>query len=148
MSVVSSYLKVVLCLYRITIVPDIKHIKQILSLKIRCQFLSNPLSLFPYSQVTKRAPIVRAGQSVTLANDDTLIIGIVGGVIGFIVILIIIICIVRLRMINNNSVVTSQHCMNPGCPCPKYLGSPYMTPMAPSSYYMSSMPYEKEMTLR
>ncbi|KAI5698515.1 hypothetical protein M8J76_015398 [Diaphorina citri] len=98
------------------------------------------------SPVTKRAPIVRSGASMTtIANDDTLIIGIVGGVIGFIVILIIIICIVRLRMINNNSIVQSQHCMNPACPCPKYMGGPYMTPVAPSSYYM---PYEKEMTLR
>jgi hypothetical protein len=33
-----------------------------------------------------------------LSNDDTLIIGIVGGVVAFIAILIIIICIVRLRM--------------------------------------------------
>uniref|UniRef100_A0A8D8Z9Q1 Insulin-like growth factor-binding protein complex acid labile subunit n=1 Tax=Cacopsylla melanoneura TaxID=428564 RepID=A0A8D8Z9Q1_9HEMI len=99
------------------------------------------------SPVTKRAPIVRSGASMTtISNDDTLIIGIVGGVIGFIVILIIIICIVRLRMINNNSIVQAhQHCMNPQCPCPKYMGSPYMTPVAPSSYYM---PYEKEMTLR
>lgn len=34
----------------------------------------------------------------TLTNDDTLIIGIVGGVVAFIAILIIVICIVRLRM--------------------------------------------------
>jgi hypothetical protein len=33
-----------------------------------------------------------------MTNDDTLIIGIVGGVVAFIAILIIIICIVRLRM--------------------------------------------------
>lgn len=33
-----------------------------------------------------------------MSNDDTLIIGIVGGVVAFIAILIIIICIVRLRM--------------------------------------------------
>ncbi|XP_066150409.1 chaoptin [Euwallacea fornicatus] len=38
-----------------------------------------------------------SGQS-TLNNDDTLIIGIVGGVVAFIAILIIIICIIRLRM--------------------------------------------------
>lgn len=33
-----------------------------------------------------------------MSNDDTLIIGIVGGVVAFIAILIIVICIVRLRM--------------------------------------------------
>lgn len=40
------------------------------------------------------------GQS-TLNNDDTLIIGIVGGVVAFIAILIIVICIIRLRMSSN-----------------------------------------------
>ncbi|XP_017785904.1 PREDICTED: chaoptin [Nicrophorus vespilloides] len=39
------------------------------------------------------------GQS-SINNDDTLIIGIVGGVVAFIAILIIIICIIRLRMTN------------------------------------------------
>lgn len=37
-----------------------------------------------------------------MTNDDTLIIGIVGGVVAFIAILIIIICIVRLRMSGPN----------------------------------------------
>ncbi|CAO1431011.1 unnamed protein product [Diamesa serratosioi] len=37
-----------------------------------------------------------------MSNDDTLIIGIVGGVVAFIAILIIIICIVRLRMSSPN----------------------------------------------
>lgn len=40
------------------------------------------------------------GQSV-INNDDTLIIGIVGGVVTFIAILIIVICIIRLRMSSN-----------------------------------------------
>lgn len=40
------------------------------------------------------------GQSA-INNDDTLIIGIVGGVVAFIAILIIIICIIRLRMTGN-----------------------------------------------
>lgn len=42
---------------------------------------------------TKMPPVKQ-----TLTNDDTLIIGIVGGVVAFIAILIIVICIVRLRM--------------------------------------------------
>lgn len=37
----------------------------------------------------------------TQTNDDTLIIGIVGGVVAFIAILVIIICIIRLKMSNN-----------------------------------------------
>ncbi|CAG9822681.1 unnamed protein product [Phaedon cochleariae] len=44
-----------------------------------------------------KSKLPQSGQS-TLNNDDTLIIGIVGGVVAFIAILIIIICIIRLRM--------------------------------------------------
>ncbi|XP_056635571.1 protein artichoke isoform X1 [Diorhabda sublineata] len=44
--------------------------------------------------------IAQAGQT-PITNDDTLIIGIVGGVVAFIAILIIIICIIRLRMTSN-----------------------------------------------
>lgn len=54
--------------------------------------------------------ILTAGKTTTLNNDDTLIIGIVGGVVAFIAILIIIICIVRLRMTGN------QYRGNPGGP--------------------------------
>ncbi|EDW53445.1 GM12844 [Drosophila sechellia] len=46
-----------------------------------------------------KAPLMKA-QSPIISNDDTLIIGIVGGVVAFIAILIIIICIIRLRMSN------------------------------------------------
>lgn len=60
-----------------------------------------------------------------ISNDDTLIIGIVGGVVAFIIILIIIICIVRLRM---NS--APYH----GGPMP--MGMPPM-PMGPSSVQVS-----------
>ncbi|XP_074033247.1 uncharacterized protein [Leptinotarsa decemlineata] len=42
-----------------------------------------------------------AGQS-SVNNDDTLIIGIVGGVVAFITILIIIICIIKLKMTSND----------------------------------------------
>ncbi|XP_065169735.1 chaoptin [Atheta coriaria] len=45
-------------------------------------------------------PATPVGQS-TINNDDTLIIGIVGGVVAFITILIIVICIIRLRMTGN-----------------------------------------------
>nr|CAD7452144.1 unnamed protein product [Timema tahoe] len=48
--------------------------------------------------INKATPTVSA---TSLNNDDTLIIGIVGGVVAFIAILIIIICIVRLRISNN-----------------------------------------------
>ncbi|CAG9768910.1 unnamed protein product [Ceutorhynchus assimilis] len=56
------------------------------------------------------------GQSA-LNNDDTLIIGIVGGVVAFIAILIIIICIIRLRMSSSQyrgGPVTSGSIVAPG----------------------------------
>lgn len=46
------------------------------------------------AKINKKLPQIKQPMS----NDDTLIIGIVGGVVAFIAILIIIICIVRLRM--------------------------------------------------
>lgn len=53
------------------------------------------------SKPTSKPPKTTATQSIN--NDDTLIIGIVGGVVAFIAILIIIICIIRLRMTSGNS---------------------------------------------
>lgn len=53
----------------------------------------------PPLKVKTKPPLLKAG---TINNDDTLIIGIVGGVVAFIAILIIIICIVRLRMSSNS----------------------------------------------
>ncbi|KPU80609.1 uncharacterized protein Dana_GF18811, isoform B [Drosophila ananassae] len=50
-------------------------------------------------KIKTKAPLMKA-QSPIMSNDDTLIIGIVGGVVAFIAILIIIICIIRLRMSN------------------------------------------------
>ncbi|XP_016980214.1 LOW QUALITY PROTEIN: protein artichoke [Drosophila rhopaloa] len=50
-------------------------------------------------KIKTKAPLMKA-QSPIISNDDTLIIGIVGGVVAFIAILIIIICIIRLRMSN------------------------------------------------
>jgi hypothetical protein len=58
-------------------------------------------SMAPTQSQTKlktKAPLMK---QATMTNDDTLIIGIVGGVVAFIAILIIIICIVRLKMNNN-----------------------------------------------
>ncbi|XP_037943613.1 leucine-rich repeats and immunoglobulin-like domains protein 1, partial [Teleopsis dalmanni] len=51
----------------------------------------------PPMKIKTKAPLMKAP---IISNDDTLIIGIVGGVVAFIAILIIIICIVRLRMSN------------------------------------------------
>ncbi|EEZ97737.1 protein artichoke [Tribolium castaneum] len=48
--------------------------------------------------VTEMVKTPKPVTSSNLNNDDTLIIGIVGGVVAFIAILIIIICIIRLRM--------------------------------------------------
>jgi hypothetical protein len=59
-----------------------------------------------------------------MTNDDTLIIGIVGGVVAFIAILIIIICIARLKM-NTPAPYRGQ-----------MVGMPPM-PMGPSSVQMS-----------
>ncbi|XP_034488669.1 protein artichoke [Drosophila innubila] len=50
-------------------------------------------------KIKTKAPLMKA-QAPIIGNDDTLIIGIVGGVVAFIAILIIIICIIRLRMSN------------------------------------------------
>ncbi|KAH8294122.1 hypothetical protein KR054_008657 [Drosophila jambulina] len=50
-------------------------------------------------KIKTKAPLMKA-QAPIMSNDDTLIIGIVGGVVAFIAILIIIICIIRLRMSN------------------------------------------------
>ncbi|XP_060524393.1 protein artichoke isoform X2 [Cylas formicarius] len=50
------------------------------------------------AQIKAKTPVV--GQS-SMNNDDTLIIGIVGGVVAFIAILVIVICIIRLKMSSN-----------------------------------------------
>ncbi|PSN49301.1 hypothetical protein C0J52_09408 [Blattella germanica] len=55
-------------------------------------------------------------------NDDTLIIGIVGGVVAFIAVLIIVICIVRIRITNS-----------------QYRGGPLATPGALSNGHAPSM---------
>lgn len=85
--------------------------------------------------------------AATVTNDDTLIIGIVAGVVVFIAILVIIICIVRIRLstAEYNSHMNAlppvlgapMHCTNQSCPCPKahgQLGAGHMYPMSAASY--------------
>jgi hypothetical protein len=76
-----------------------------------------------------------------LSNDDTLIIGIVGGVVAFIAILIIIICIVRLRMSGpsypNAHLMQHQMPMGPGSVQLSYKTAPTIyavPPYAAQSY--------------
>lgn len=95
------------------------------------------------AQMTIKPP--QAGMTI-VNNDDTLIIGIVGGVVAFIALLIIIICIIRLRMSNRfdpyggaMSTMPSMlqiHCNNPACPCIKV--SPSMYAYNPN--YTSTLP--------
>lgn len=76
----------------------------------------------------------------TMANDDTLIIGIVGGVVAFILLLIIIICIARCRMSSDRRyrggplAAPPMIPLPPACTCVK---------PPPSSIYMS--PYTAKM---
>ncbi|KAJ9598942.1 hypothetical protein L9F63_010536, partial [Diploptera punctata] len=85
--------------------------------------------------------------SSSLNNDDTLIIGIVGGVVAFIAVLIIVICIVRIRITNNqyrggplaapgglsNGHAPSMVTAGSGCTCVKPpMGPPmYISPYGP-----------------
>ncbi|GLG93930.1 Protein artichoke, partial [Gryllus bimaculatus] len=81
-----------------------------------------------------------------LNNDDTLIIGIVGGVVAFIAILIIVICIIRLRITNGpyRGPVAAPPSMiaasTASCTCVKPPGGPplYMAPYAPG--YAATLP--------
>lgn len=77
----------------------------------------------PPIKIKTKAPLMKQNP---LNNDDTLIIGIVGGVVAFIAILIIIICIVRLRISNSN--YNSARPINMGMP---------PMPMGPGSVQMS-----------
>lgn len=77
----------------------------------------------PPMKIKTKAPLMKAP---IMSNDDTLIIGIVGGVVAFIAILIIIICIVRLRM-------SSVEYHNAG---PTMIGIPPMALTGPGSVHM------------
>jgi Leucine-rich repeat (LRR) protein len=95
------------------------------------------------------------GGSSSLNNDDTLIIGIVGGVVAFIAILIIVICIIRIRITNSQyrggplatpgALATGGHAPSmitagSGCTCVKPpMGLPmYMAPYGPG--YAATLP--------
>ncbi|CAH1727580.1 unnamed protein product [Chironomus riparius] len=94
--------------------------------------------------ITQSAKIKTKSQPVkqTLTNDDTLIIGIVGGVVAFIAILIIVICIVRLRMTGphypTHLVGIPPMSLGPGSVQMNYKSSPPtlygVPPYAPQSY--------------
>ncbi|KAJ8965008.1 hypothetical protein NQ314_004406 [Rhamnusium bicolor] len=88
-----------------------------------------------------------AGQSA-LNNDDTLIIGIVGGVVAFIAILVIIICIIRLKMTSNQ--YNGPPVMTPGmmgagssCAC-SIKGAPpvYAVPPTYAPGYSATLPHK------
>lgn len=102
------------------------------------------------SHMTVKTP--QTGMTI-VNNDDTLIIGIVGGVVVFIALLIIIICIIRLRMTNRFDPyggamttmpsVLQMHCNNPTCPCIKVPSSMY----AYNPNYASTLPSKMASTL-
>lgn len=99
----------------------------------------------PPIKIKTKAPLLKAS---TLNNDDTLIIGIVGGVVAFIAILIIIICIVRLRMSSSNyhspPPMAMGMPMGPGSVQLSYKGAPapafYTVPSYAQSY--STLPHK------
>ncbi|KAK4881689.1 hypothetical protein RN001_005008 [Aquatica leii] len=91
-------------------------------------------------------------------NDDTLIIGIVGGVVAFIAILIIVICMIRLRMTQNqyrggplaSAAVIAPPGMGTGsnCAC-SVKGAPPAIYAVPSSFttgYASTLPHKFNMS--
>ncbi|XP_050293092.1 protein artichoke [Anthonomus grandis grandis] len=87
-------------------------------------------------------------------NDDTLIIGIVGGVVAFIAILIIVICIIRFKMSSNQyrggavtsgSIVAPGHMIGSGSSCAcSVKGAPplYAVPRS----YTATLPHSKMTT--
>jgi len=103
---------------------------------------------------------VKAAGAGSIANDDTLIIGIVGGVVAFILLLIIIICIARCRMSSASryqggplaappmmQMPASCTCVKPPPPSSIYM-SPYSAKGYPSGgqpYYISYPPEEVNM---
>ncbi|XP_060842206.1 slit homolog 2 protein [Rhopalosiphum padi] len=94
------------------------------------------------------AKLPNPATAAAIANDDTLIIGIVAGVVVFIAILVIIICIVRIRLstAEYNSHMNAlppvlgapMHCTNQACPCPKANGQNVLYPMSAAASYSNS----------
>jgi hypothetical protein len=79
-----------------------------------------------------------------MTNDDTLIIGIVGGVVAFIAILIIIICIVRLRMSGPNypNPHMMQMPMGPGSVQLSYKTAPALYAVPPYAQSYATLPHK------
>lgn len=110
----------------------------------------------PPLKIKTKPPLVK---QASIGNDDTLIIGIVGGVVAFIAILIIIICIVRLRMSSNSyrggpmPMGMSPMQMGPGSVQMSYKGGPptplYAVPPYAQSYATlphKGLPHHQSMT--
>lgn len=97
------------------------------------------------------------GQS-SVNNDDTLIIGIVGGVVAFIAILVIIICIIRLRMsssqyrggpIANGTSIMGHQVTGPGSSCAcSVKGAPplYAIPSTYTAGYSATLPHKVQLS--
>ncbi|GJQ82059.1 hypothetical protein Trydic_g6932 [Trypoxylus dichotomus] len=96
------------------------------------------------------------GQS-SVNNDDTLIIGIVGGVVAFIAILVIIICIIRLRMSNqyrggpivNGTSIMGPQVVGPGSSCAcSVKGAPplYAIPSNYTAGYSATLPHKVQLS--
>ncbi|KAK5649920.1 hypothetical protein RI129_000949 [Pyrocoelia pectoralis] len=92
-------------------------------------------------------------------NDDTLIIGIVGGVVAFIAILVIVICMIRLRTTNNQvtgilpngTPVMGHPPTGPGssCACSVKGGPPMYTISPPFPQgYASTLPHKFNMSIQ
>ncbi|KAL5243026.1 hypothetical protein ACI65C_010436 [Semiaphis heraclei] len=110
-----------------------------------------PSTASPPHHQQKLPTVAKSPNPVTAAaitNDDTLIIGIVAGVVVFIAILVIIICIVRIRLstAEYNSHMNAlppvlgapMHCTNQACPCPKASGQNVLYPMSAAASYSNS----------
>ncbi|XP_063906562.1 protein artichoke isoform X2 [Zophobas morio] len=111
----------------------------------------------PVSEEPKTTKPV-AGQSA-LNNDDTLIIGIVGGVVAFIAILIIIICIIRLRMtgtqyrggpLANGTPVMGPPVVGAGSSCACSVKGAPVYPVGPgyAAGYAATLPHKMQAPMR
>ncbi|CAG9857349.1 unnamed protein product [Phyllotreta striolata] len=85
----------------------------------------------------------QTGAATPPTNDDTLVIGIVGGVVAFIAMLIIVICIVRLRMTGGGGGVATPAPQPGGCACSvKGGGSVYAVPPPYGAVYAATLPHK------
>ncbi|KAJ8956518.1 hypothetical protein NQ318_019237 [Aromia moschata] len=100
----------------------------------------------PATEASK--PKASSTNQSTLNNDDTLIIGIVGGVVAFIAVLVIIICIVRLKMTNSqygSTAAMPPRVLGPGSSCAcSVKGAPavYAVPPSYAAGYSATLPHK------